>query len=441
MKVLISYVGMMMDVHFLLLIIQDLNVKLFQNTLDVSEYFERISSSTNSFTLSIDNQFSSVQRQLNLYGFKCVNRGKDKGAFFHPQFKRGEWEAVKGISRTTGAGVTGPPPTTPAAPVTGDDALPTDPITDVETTTTASTLSSTNATVSSSAGNAAQPIPMGYTMPQSGENTSSLAVENFIRSIPSDLLHYAPMYSSYAASGQFPQQPPQHMYYPLQDQHSQHSQQYYPQAYPSYSQLSVVPPANRSSPTPPPRVTSIPPYAMVPPITNTTNSTTATVPGPSSVSMTSSNTTTTNTTTANGKKKVTLSSSAGATAGPSATSSKKKVSISDSHNGSSAVFVNPNKPDVITIDPDFDLFACDDDCFSLFDSHSFSDPFHHPNSNTTTNTTTNASGGSGSSSSISYYCSATVKTGTSNCGGSSSSSVVSRPNMVDIGINTELTQG
>ncbi len=46
-----------------------------------------------------DNQLSSVQRQLNLYGFKCINRGEDKGAFFHPQFKRGDWEIVKRITR------------------------------------------------------------------------------------------------------------------------------------------------------------------------------------------------------------------------------------------------------------------------------------------------------------------------------------------------------
>lgn len=45
------------------------------------------------------NQLSSVQRQLNLYGFKCINRGDDKGAFYHPKFKRGDWEVVKKITR------------------------------------------------------------------------------------------------------------------------------------------------------------------------------------------------------------------------------------------------------------------------------------------------------------------------------------------------------
>lgn len=51
------------------------------------------------FLLFADNQLSSVQRQLNLYGFKCINRGEDKGAFYHPKFKRGEWEVVKKITR------------------------------------------------------------------------------------------------------------------------------------------------------------------------------------------------------------------------------------------------------------------------------------------------------------------------------------------------------
>lgn len=42
---------------------------------------------------------SSVQRQLNLYGFKCVGRGENKGCFFHPDFKRDEFEIVKQIRR------------------------------------------------------------------------------------------------------------------------------------------------------------------------------------------------------------------------------------------------------------------------------------------------------------------------------------------------------
>lgn len=47
------------------------------------------------------NQISSVQRQLNLYGFKCVSRGDDKGSFYHEKFVRGNWEEAKKIRRST----------------------------------------------------------------------------------------------------------------------------------------------------------------------------------------------------------------------------------------------------------------------------------------------------------------------------------------------------
>lgn len=45
------------------------------------------------------NQISSVQRQLNLYGFKCISRGELRRSFFHPKFKRGDWEVVKRLTR------------------------------------------------------------------------------------------------------------------------------------------------------------------------------------------------------------------------------------------------------------------------------------------------------------------------------------------------------
>ena len=45
-------------------------------------------------------QMSSVQRQLNLYGFKCVPRGEDKGVFYHTDFMRGNWDSAKLIRRS-----------------------------------------------------------------------------------------------------------------------------------------------------------------------------------------------------------------------------------------------------------------------------------------------------------------------------------------------------
>lgn len=43
--------------------------------------------------------FTSVKRQLNLYGFKFMHRGENKGCFYNPQFKRGSFEAAKSIVR------------------------------------------------------------------------------------------------------------------------------------------------------------------------------------------------------------------------------------------------------------------------------------------------------------------------------------------------------
>jgi hypothetical protein len=42
---------------------------------------------------------ASIQRQLNLYGFRCANRIDEKGVFHHPQFIRGQYDLVRNIRR------------------------------------------------------------------------------------------------------------------------------------------------------------------------------------------------------------------------------------------------------------------------------------------------------------------------------------------------------
>lgn len=46
-----------------------------------------------------DRKISSVQRQLNVYGFRSISRGEHKRSFYHPLFKRGNWEVVKQMGR------------------------------------------------------------------------------------------------------------------------------------------------------------------------------------------------------------------------------------------------------------------------------------------------------------------------------------------------------
>jgi hypothetical protein len=107
MRALISSDGIPTDWRSVLLTTGDSRGKLFPNILDVSIAFICCTYiifyicvfGFLFFLFSTDNQLSSVQRQLNLYGFKCINRGEDKGAFYHPKFKRGEWEVVKKITR------------------------------------------------------------------------------------------------------------------------------------------------------------------------------------------------------------------------------------------------------------------------------------------------------------------------------------------------------
>jgi len=42
---------------------------------------------------------ASIQRQLNLYGFRCTNRIDEKGVFCHPNFSRGQYDEVRNIRR------------------------------------------------------------------------------------------------------------------------------------------------------------------------------------------------------------------------------------------------------------------------------------------------------------------------------------------------------
>lgn len=44
-------------------------------------------------------KYSSIQRQLNLYGFRCLKRNELKGVFFHPEFKKGHYQGVVNMKR------------------------------------------------------------------------------------------------------------------------------------------------------------------------------------------------------------------------------------------------------------------------------------------------------------------------------------------------------
>ena len=44
-------------------------------------------------------KLTSFQRQLNLYGFRRITRGKDSGAYYHEFFLRGRFDLCKKMIR------------------------------------------------------------------------------------------------------------------------------------------------------------------------------------------------------------------------------------------------------------------------------------------------------------------------------------------------------
>jgi hypothetical protein len=72
--------------------------KLLQNTSKVLKY-PSYEDDFNFSDLCIVRGMPSIQRQLNLYGFRCTNRADDKGVYHHSQFVRGEYDVVRTIRR------------------------------------------------------------------------------------------------------------------------------------------------------------------------------------------------------------------------------------------------------------------------------------------------------------------------------------------------------
>ena len=58
------------------------------------------------FFLLPDSKLTSFQRQLNLYGFRRIQKGPDSGSYYHPNFKREDFESVRQIKRVAGRGAT-----------------------------------------------------------------------------------------------------------------------------------------------------------------------------------------------------------------------------------------------------------------------------------------------------------------------------------------------
>jgi hypothetical protein len=69
-----------------------------------------------------DGRVSSIQRQLNLYGFRCTNRGEDKGVLFNPDFLRGVLDKARPRRRKK-AILAGTPSPIPAGAASKDAGL------------------------------------------------------------------------------------------------------------------------------------------------------------------------------------------------------------------------------------------------------------------------------------------------------------------------------
>lgn len=92
-----------METHLKSRTCPDLKGRLFPNILDV-----RILSLISHFILeclivqrllNTDSHFSSVKRQLNLYGFRLIQRGDNKGYFFQPEYRRSDITTARNIVR------------------------------------------------------------------------------------------------------------------------------------------------------------------------------------------------------------------------------------------------------------------------------------------------------------------------------------------------------
>jgi hypothetical protein len=63
-----------------------------------------------------ETKLSSFQRQLNIYGFRKVNRGDEQGCYFHPKFRKGRKDLLHEVKRVAIKSIhDGVPPSPPPA--------------------------------------------------------------------------------------------------------------------------------------------------------------------------------------------------------------------------------------------------------------------------------------------------------------------------------------